>query len=428
VRQVVLGRANPLPQCRSLATLQSLVRDAQAQRFSAVTRGAFVVQTGAGADIGASGAALGVSAGQSVERFARTAADVAPPVCPAVFEADPELLPFVLEHAVSVGGAVRRPGAYPIAGQVTARDMTLVAEGLILGNRDLVLDINRTQQSAPERISADLSGTVLAITTLAPGDDIRFNAEQAAFESSGVLLSGEVARPGLYAIRRGERLSELIARAGGLTTQAYAFGAVFTRESVRRSQEEGFRRTARELYSGMLAITARNREGGSTEGLAGAVGLIQALATAEAPGRMVVEADPRVLEIRPDLDTILEGGDAIFLPKRPNFVLALGDVNNPGALQHVPGKPASDYLREAGGTSSTADNGRIFMILPNGTAQPVSTRGWGGTSGQSPPPGSTLIVPKNLDPLFRLTVVRDITAIVAQLATSVATVAVLATR
>jgi hypothetical protein len=89
----------------------------------------------------------------------------------------------------------------------------------------------------------------------------------------------------------------------------------------------------------------------------------------------------------------------------------------------VPGKTASTYLREAGGTLSTADDDRAFMVLPNGTAQPMSA---GGRGGGTPPPGTTIIVPKNIDPLYRLSVFRDVTTIIAQLATSVATVAVLA--
>jgi protein involved in polysaccharide export with SLBB domain len=332
-----------------------------------------------------------------------------------------------MEHAISVGGAVRRPGAYPVGGQVSARDLSMVAEGLVTGASNLVLDINRAVQGAPERVQADPSGSMLAITQLQAGDDIRFNAQQPVFEGSAILLSGEVARPGLYAIRKGEKLSELLARAGGLTSYAYPYGTVFTRRSVKESQEEGFRRTARELNNSLLAIAARSTEK-SSDGITGAAALIQTLAQAEAPGRMVVEADPRVLEIRPDLDTVLEPGDSIFVPKRPNFVLALGDVNNPGALQFVAGKPASGYLRDAGGMLSTADDDRVFMVLPNGTAQPVRTGGWGGGGGAVPPPGTTIIVPKNIDPLYRLSVFRDVTTIIAQLATSVATVAVLATR
>jgi protein involved in polysaccharide export with SLBB domain len=448
VRQIVLGRPNDLTECRSLQRLERLVKDTEATRFSAVTRGSFVIVSEQGARLAGVGASLGQNSRRTTDlaitgraggregeaaEFGNGAtpgeADLpddigGPSVCPRVFEADPELLAVLLEHSVSVGGSVRRPGAYPVGGQVSARDLSLIADGLITGSRDLTLDINRATLEPSERIQAEPDGSMLALTRVGPGDDIRFNARQAAFEGSGVLLSGEVARPGLYAIRRGETLSQLIDRAGGLTTYAYAYGTVFTRRSVREAQEEGFRRTARELNNSLLAIAARSNQTGGGN-LEGAAALIQTLSVAEAPGRMVVEADPRVIELRPDLDTTLEAGDAIFVPKRPNYVLTLGDVNNPGALQFIPGKSASTYLREAGGPLSTADDDRAFMVLPNGTAQPISSAGRGGGT---PPPGTTIIVPKNIDPLYRLSVFRDVTTIIAQLATSVATVAVLATN
>jgi protein involved in polysaccharide export with SLBB domain len=431
VRQVVLGQDNPLEDCVSLQRLATLVKDTEASRFNAVTRGNFVVVTEQGANLGTVGAALGQGSGRTSEaastilREEEEAEDN--PACPVVFEETPELLPILMEHAVSIGGAVRRPGAYPVGGRVSARDLSLVADGLVAGSSDIVLDINRAQAGSPERVQVDGTGSMLALTQLGAGDDIRFNAQQPVFEGSAILLSGEVSRPGLYSIRKGEKLSELLARAGGLTSYSYAYGTVFTRRSVKESQEDGFRRTAREMNNSLLAIAARSTET-SADGIAGAAALIQTLAQTEASGRMVVESDPRVLELRPDLDTILEPGDSIFVPKRPNFVLALGDVNNPGALQFVVGKPAASYLRDAGGTLSTADDGRVFMVLPNGTAQPVRTGGWGRSGGGVPPPGTTIIVPKNIDPLYRLSVFRDITTIIAQLATSVATVAVLATR
>jgi protein involved in polysaccharide export with SLBB domain len=438
VRQIVLGRPNSTPQCQSLRRLELLVKDTEASRFSAVTRGSFVIVSEQGAQLGAVGASLGQNSrrttdlavtgrgGSRDQELTEADKDMDPArsLCPRVFESDPELLSVLIEHSVSVGGSVRRPGAYPVGGTASARDLSLVADGLMTGSRKLTLDINRATQESAERIQAEPGTTTLAVTSVGSGDDIRFNAEKARFEGSGVLLSGEVARPGLYAIRKGETLSQLIDRAGGLTDYAYPFGTVFTRRSVKEAQEEGFRRTARELNNSLLAIAARSTQTGSGN-LEGAASLIQLIGTAEAPGRMVVEADPRVLELRPDLDTRLEAGDAVFVPKRPNYILALGDVNNPGALQHVPGKTSGTYLREAGGTLSTADDKRAFMVLPNGSAQPISV---GGRGGGTPPPGTTIIVPKNIDPLYRLSVFRDVTTIIAQLATSVATVAVLATN
>jgi polysaccharide export outer membrane protein len=188
-------------------------------------------------------------------------------------------------------------------------------------------------------------------------------------------------------------------------------------------QQEGLRRTSRELTNSLLAVSAR--KAGSGDSLLAGQQLINQLATVEAPGRVVVEADPRVLAMRSDLDTVLESGDAIVMPKRPNFVLALGDVSNPGALQFISGKSVGEYLRETGGTSSSADKGRVFVVLPNGTSQPVGGRGWG-KSETVVPPGSTIIVPKNIDPLYKLDLAKDITGIIGTLMTSVATIALLA--
>ncbi|MGL6043796.1 MAG: SLBB domain-containing protein, partial [Sandaracinobacteroides sp.] len=271
VRQIVLGRPNQLRQCRALDRLETLVKDTEATRFNAVTRGGFVVLSDRGAQLGSVGTALGQTSRRTTDlattenasqRDSEVAAQAAEPDgrdvaarqarparpdCRQVFEDEPELLQVLLEHSVSVGGAVRRPGAYPVGGMASARDLSLVADGLLVGTRDLVLDINRATAEPSERIQADAGGSLLALTRIAPGDDIRFNGQQPIFEGSGVLLSGEVARPGLYSIRKGERLSELIGRAGGMTSYGYAYGTVFTRRSVKEAQEEGFRRTAREL-------------------------------------------------------------------------------------------------------------------------------------------------------------------------------------
>ena len=429
VRQIILGGKNSMPQCRSLEALEALVKDTDSNRFNAVTRGNFVVMTQQGAQLGSVG-----GAGQSGSRIATEngasrarEADENNAECPTVFENVPDLLPVLLEHSISVGGSVRRPGAYPVGGRVSAANIALLAEGLVAGASNVVLDINRANNGMTERLATDDTGSIMALTMLAPGDDVRFNALQPTFEASAILLTGEIAKPGLYSIRKGERLSELLARAGGMTSFAYPYGTVFSRVSVKEAQQEGFRRTARELNNSLLAVAARSQQG-SAEGIAGAAALVATLAQAEASGRVVVEADPRVLELRPDLDTILEPGDRIFIPKQPNFVIALGDVNNPGALQFVRGKAVGTYLAEAGGTLSTADGKRAFVVFPDGTARPIRGGGWGGSQSLVLPPGTTIIVPKNIDPLFRLSMIRDITAIIAQLATSVATVAVLASN
>src|SRR3546814_12626032 len=80
------------------------------------------------------------------------------------------------------------------------------------------------------------------------------------------VCSSDPARPGLYTVRKGETLSSLIDRAGGLTRFAYPYGAVMTRRSVQKAEEEGYRRTARDLGNAVLAIAARkNVDAGGIE-------------------------------------------------------------------------------------------------------------------------------------------------------------------
>jgi polysaccharide biosynthesis/export protein len=465
VRRIVLGQPNPLPQCRSLENFQALVQDTQSPRFSAVTRGSFIIERAGRSDVAGGAAATSATASRDAAEEAlvarenvaegqisrddvearsqvrssrgadtrridpRLSATETPEdqLCPPIFEEEPDLLPILIEHAVGVGGAVRQPGAYPIASSTPAAAVVAVAQGLTAGATDIVLDVTRaaTAQDSLDRVAVGEDRAALATVQLRPGDDLRVNAAQPQFEAGAVLLSGEFKRPGLYSIRKGETLSQLIARAGGLTSYAYPYGAIFTRRSVRELQQEGFRRTARELNTGLL--TAIGRRGAQGESLAAASELIDRLANVEAPGRMVIEADPRVLALRPELDTVLEPGDAIVMPKTPNFVLALGDVSNPGALQFIAGKSARDYLREAGGIQSSADASQTFLVLPNGTAQPLRSGVWKRTA-PVVPPGSTIIVPKEIDPSRTLDIVRDVSTIFGQFATAIASIAILATQ
>ena len=472
VRRIVLGGTNPLPQCKSLERLRAIVQDSQSPRFSAAVRGAFAQRRGSdeanqgtqgvggaltqnagavaiGGGFGARGSAgqvagvgqqtdTGLSARQAqqprLDRFGRQLlsrndgmAEDNSEECALVFEDLPDLLPFLIENAVVVGGAVRRPAAYPVAGSVAASDLLTLTAGALSLAQGAMLDVNRSPGSGQvERFEIGKSTADLANLRIGAGDDIRVNAPQPQYEPGAVLLSGEFARPGLYSIRKGETLSQLIARAGGLTDQAYPYGAIFTRQRVREEQAAGLQRTAAELNSGLLAAVARRSEGGG-EGLVAASGLIDRITSVEPIGRVTIEADPSVISRRPDLDTVLEAGDSVFVPKRPNFILALGDLNNPGALQFTPGKSAKAYITEAGGLSATADDDRIFLVLPDGRAQPIKGGVWSRTAAVIPP-GSTIIVPKNIDPLKTLDLARDVTQIFSQVITSIASLAILATN
>lgn len=387
--------------CRSLRVLEALVAESRSGRFSNAVR-----------------------ALDGESREVRTEETT----CPPTYEAFPDLLPFALEHVAAVNGEVRVPGAYPIIADTPLSHLVAVAGGITIDADLTSLEVSRYSpdplkgEAVTSRKLLDLSDQNMERIRLGPGDVVRFNQVFSDRDTGPVFVSGEIARPGFYQIRRGERLSEIITRAGGLTAQAYPFGAVFTRERVRKAQQVGFRRAARELNTALaLAAARRDIDPG---GLLALFQLTSELSEAEAVGRVVIEADPTVLQVRPELDTVLEPRDRLVVPKRPNSVLVIGDVLSPGALQFVAGTKVDDYIRQAGGFQRSADEDRIFVVFPNGSAQPVSVSVWNYSPIQVPP-GSTIVVPKDPAPLDLFQLTREFAQIVSQLAITAASLAVI---
>ncbi len=348
--------------------------------------------------------------------------------CPRLFDEFVDLLPFLLEHVVAVNGEVRRPGVYPVI-DGTAISSLIAVMGGVTREADLAhVELTHLPRESAQpnaalvRTQIDLRSQKGARAAIDPGDFLRFNRVFTDREQGPVLLQGEFIRPGPYQISRGERLSEVIARAGGLTAQAYPYGAVFTRERVKEAQQQGFRRAARELDAGLASQAALAEIDAET--LLALRQISRQLESVEAVGRVVTEADPTVLQLRPDLDTVLEPGDRLFMPKRPNFVTVTGDILNPGALQFASGKRADDYIDQAGGFQRSADDDRIFVVFPNGEAQPLSTSVWNYSPVQIPP-GSTIVVPKDPAPFDLFQFALDLSGLLSQVAITAASLAVI---
>jgi len=152
--------------------------------------------------------------------------------------------------------------------------------------------------------------------------------------------------------------------------------------------------------------------------------LVDTLRSAEPVGRLVMESDPTVLQIRPDLDIVLEPGDHLTMPKRPSSVTVTGEVLSPGALQFLPGLKAGEYIEMAGGLGQASDDGRIFIVLPNGTAKPLSISYWN-YDPVNIPPGSTVVVPRDATPFDFVSFAKNLTQILSQLAIGAASIAII---
>lgn len=349
--------------------------------------------------------------------------------CPAIYQDVNNLLSFTLEHIVSVDGAVRLPGVFPITQNTSVNLLFSVSGGTSNDANMGRIEITSYKEEATdgnlvmnwEYIDSSISD--LSEIRVNPGGGVRVSSVYTNFEPGAVLLSGEFVQPGVYTIRKGEKLSSLIARAGGLTDQSYPYGAIFTRDRVKQIQQQEMRKTAQRLQSAMVSASVKKNV--ETGGVIALQNMVNRMAEQEFIGRVVIEADPVVLTLDPEKDIVLEPGDSLFMPKRPNFIVTVGDVLNPSALQFVPGKGVQSYLDEVGGFTRAADEDRVFVVYPNGVAKPITLSSWGGDKNLSIPPGSAIVVPTDLSPYDSLTLVSAIGDIFRNLAVSAASIAVL---
>jgi polysaccharide export outer membrane protein len=332
------------------------------------------------------------------------------------------------EYLVFISGSVRDPGPYLAEGGTSLQGM-LDAAGGVQRNADLSwIEVTSTDID----VSTGTSKTVRTAykgnagdfekVSLRPLDSVRVRQVFSDRDSGFITIAGQVRYPGTFDITRGERLSSILERAGGLTDEAYAYGAVFTRVSAALSEAEGNAREASELQAGIAAQTTNPNV--TSTAMTYLQTLVQTLQKQPALGRITVTADPAILSVKPNLDMTLEPGDFVFIPKRPSTVAVSGEVLNPGAFQYKPGMSVDDYLELAGGTNDAAESSQTFIIMPDGTARPASAGMFSFMNSQPIPPGATIVVPPDPAPFNAMVFLQNVSQIFSQLALSAASLAV----
>jgi protein involved in polysaccharide export with SLBB domain len=324
---------------------------------------------------------------------------------------------FLKEQSVTVRGSVRGPGLYPIAEGVTLDNLLAAAGGLSVEADPSRIEISALSQDtgqtgSPKRRMATL--TESANITLHAGDAVRVN-QKFKRDSKTVLIIGEVTNPGRYDLLEGDKVSDLLQRAGGLTGDAYPDGAIFSRESERKAEEARFRAQAREMQAAIAAALEQDSDKIGAGQIAEARALAMQLQEAEGVGRITVETDPETLRQDPELDMLLQSGDRLYIPKRSLTVHVTGEVLSPVSLQFRKGKKADDYVDEAGGFTMNADKGRTFVVYPDGSAQPVDISSWN-SDDLFIPPGSTIVVPRDPEPFDFIQSAKDVSQILSNLA------------
>ncbi len=342
------------------------------------------------------------------------------------------LVNFLRDHSANIDGAVGGGGLYLVGPDADLRSLLVAAGGMQNWADKSTVEVistavdSSTGTSQTQRKIVSLADAVGADYIVSPHDVVRVNKIFTDVEVGSVTMQGQIRHVGTYQIVRGEHLSDLMMRAGGLTDTAYPYGTVFLRRSAAELEQNAFQREASEIEDQLLLAMSRRDPNSklSPDAFTALQSYITELRNHQALGRVAVVADPTLLAANPAMDPLLEPGDVVYVPQRPYSISVLGQVLQPGSVPFKPGVAASDYIRQAGGYSQFADKSETFVVLPDGSARRVETS-WLDFSGDDIPPGSTVYVGRDVSGVDVHEIIVDTISIFSQLATSAAALAVL---
>ncbi len=341
-------------------------------------------------------------------------------------------------RVVRVSGLVRAPGEYPLEAGMRVSDLLRAGGGLSEAAYTLAAELTRHEvvdgrRREIEHIPVDLAGVLArrpdADLALRPHDVLHVKRVPRWAEGATVELRGEVRFPGRYPIARGERLSSVLRRAGGITGEAFPEGAVFMRESLREKEAEQLRRLSErlraEIGAAQLARGAKEKE---TQ-MAVAVGkeLAAQLEAVRPVGRLVVDL-PRLLRDmaagRPsEADVTLRDGDVIVIPPQTQEVTVIGEVFHPTSHVWRSGLGRDDYIRLSGGMTRKADRRNVYVVRANGAVIAGGGRfgsRWFDGVGQEIRPGDTIVVPLDIERIRPLTFWTNVSQIIYQIGVAAA--------
>ena len=354
---------------------------------------------------------------------------------------------------VSVNGSVVNPGTYPYYPGMTVRDLITAAgspkRNAFLETGELSRIVVTGDKANPSRLTLDLNkalaGDPAHNLPLQPDDVLIVRGVTDWFDAADkfITLKGEVRFPGVYSVARGEKLSSVIARAGGYTERAYLRAAKFLRRSVRETQQkrmdEVVARTEKEIFqkqASLASISSSKDELEATKAsLEGLLKSVEMMKTLKAEGRVVIRLAALDEMRKSSFDVVAEGGDELEVPTRPSVVNVMGQVYNPISFVHQPeSSEVGSYLKKAGGPTNEAETSEMYIIRADGTVfsrQQSSfglhwsddDRRWtfGSFTASMLEPGDTLVVPQKIEHVAWMREIKDITQILANVALTAGT-------
>lgn len=270
-----------------------------------------------------------------------------------------------------------------------------------------------------------LPGDVITIFSKA---DIRVPQSQ---QTRFVRLEGEFVAAGIYSVKPGETLRQLVQRSGGLSSEAYLYGSEFTRESTRRVQQQKLNQYVDQiaLQVSTSAINSANSAVSAQDSAALAASqqqnqnVVNSLRQSRATGRIVLELQPDSRDVSALPDLPLEDGDQFIVPRLPSTVSIDGAVYNQNSFVYDPHRRVGGYIRLAGGANRDADASRAYVIRASGSViskQYSSSLRNNGFDSLRLYPGDTIVVPLNLNKGKSLRLIVDLAQIVGQFGLAIA--------
>lgn len=290
-------------------------------------------------------------------------------------------------QVVAIFGEVAFPGTYEYVENMSIEDFIMQAGGLTEAASIAKVDVarrvkNPSATSPSDTISYNYSFSIsdgLVVEgnpnfTLMPFDEVYVRKSPSYYKQENVIVEGEVLYSGTYALTmKSQRLSELVANAGGLTPQANVMGARLERKMTaeERLQLESTIEAAIQMAENKSdSVAIRRRMMNQTTYSVG------------------IELDKALEEPGTDADVVLRDGDKLIVPQYSNTVKVSGDVMYANTVAYKKGKSLKYYLNQAGGYNMNASKKNVYIVYMNGMVSKPRK-----TSRSVVEPGCEIVVP-----------------------------------
>lgn len=311
---------------------------------------------------------------------------------------------------VTVEGEVTAPGTFAFIENMTIEDLIIQAGGLLESASTVKIDVSRRIKNQTSLEQPDSIGQIYTLTfkdgyavegqkdfVLQSYDHVVVRRSPGYFAQTTVTVSGEVIFPGTYVMtHKTERISDLVKKAGGVSSWAYIKGA----RLQRKMNEDEKRRVESALdfldsAKDSIDVDKINANNSYYVG----IDLTKALGN---PGS--------------DADLVLREGDELIVPEYVNTVKISGNVMYPNTVTYDPSFRVKDYVEMAGGYGYHSKKSKAYVIYMNGTVKRARRFSTGVIE-----PGCEVVIPQKRQKDSNLSEILSIATTSSSVATMLAT-------